>query len=91
MKNQNVPVRLSTRSGELDYSSMDENTLLELFALYDRLGYARELDQVAHVLRRRAERGELAIFDKPPSPIASEVPGCLKTWPLCLLWKHRPQ
>jgi len=91
MKNKNKPVRPSTRHGELNYSSLDEATILELFQLYDRLSLAEELDQVACEIRRRAERGELELFDRPPSPSAPGVPGIFKTWPFSLFWKQRPR
>jgi hypothetical protein len=89
MLDKNRPVRPPLRPGEVDYSSLDESTLLELFALYDRLGLAAELGAVSHVLRKRAERGELALFEQPPSPTADNVPGCFSIWPFKLLWRQR--
>lgn len=49
------------------------------------------LDQITEELARRAARGEVSAFEQPPCPIASDVPGWLKVWPFCLLWKQRPR
>jgi len=89
MRTRNKPIRPPLRVGEIDYNSLDEVTLLELFALYDKLGDAQNLDEVAHVIRKRAERGEMTIFEHSPTPQADNVPGCLYHWPMRLFWRQR--
>jgi hypothetical protein len=87
MKNKPIPFPVSGRE-EVFYSLLEEEKLLELFALYDKIGFTDQLNCVAHEMRKRAERGELEIFNHSPT-IVHDVPGWLQRWPFSLLWSQK--
>jgi hypothetical protein len=89
MKNKPIPFPVPGRE-EVFYSLLDEEKLLELFALCDRLGYSDYANQIGHEIRKRGERGEMEIFNHPPTPVTN-IPGWLKKWPFSLFWSQRPQ